>query len=97
MVSPASHNMRVVRRSALAGVAGVGRRHPQQPLRHVSPRRRRARRPILFRSILYLIVVPGPLSASINIKSSSPSSIARLPLRSKRGGGPAHARCVCAT
>ena len=40
MASPASHDVRVVKRSALAGVAGVGRRHTWQPRRHVSPRRR---------------------------------------------------------
>ena len=57
MASPASHDVRVVKRSALAGVAGVGRRHTRQPRRHVSPRRRRARRPVLPRSNLYLIEV----------------------------------------
>ena len=60
MASPASHDVRVVKRSALAGVAGVGRRHTRQPRRHVSPRRRRARRPVLPRSInnLYLTLYP---------------------------------------
>ena len=55
MASPASHDVRVVKRSALAGVAGVGRRHTRQPRRHVSPRRRRARRPVLPRSNLYSV------------------------------------------
>jgi hypothetical protein len=64
MVSPASHDMGVGTRSALAGVAGVGGRHTRQPRRHVRPRPGTARRPVLFRSILYLIAVRGPLSAN---------------------------------
>ena len=75
MASPASHDVRVVKRSALAGVAGVGRRHTRQPRRHVSPRRRRARRPVLPRSNLYLIEVYGRLSDEAHETASKPQGI----------------------